>query len=509
MKYLLGIDGGGTLIKAGIYDTNGREIAVAQRALEVLCPKEGMTERDAREQKDATYAVIRSALEESEVNASDIVGISVAGQGNGIYLFDEHGNATHNPILSGDMRAKEYVRQWTEAGLVESVFLPKTCQVVWPGQVIALLAWFRDHNPKVLECSKYAVTCKDYIRYLLTGQFRSEITEASGWSCMDIRKGEFDSEIFEAVGLSQYQTLLPPLVSSMECAGVVTKEAARITGLAEGTPVMGGMFDISACAFGGGVLDDSKLCIVIGSWSINEYVDVQPVQSMDFFMSSRYVVPGTYIMTEGSSTSASNLEWFINRLMQEEKAREGKEIYLLVNEMVEHVDLSENALIFLPFLYGTNAGIDAKATFVGLNGIHTKAHMLRAVFEGIVFCHKYHLEKLYKHHPKQKFESVRISGGGTKSALWLQMFADIIQLPMEVSDANELGTMGAAMCAGIGVGVYKDCDHAAEVFVKVAKRVMPNKEMFAYYDKKYELYKKVIEALDGTWKYFDDLLEFV
>jgi len=503
MKYLLGIDCGGTLTKAGLYDTEGREIAIAQEPVEFNTPAEGMIEREAKDIKNAMTCVISKVLEHTGVDSADIVGICPTGQGNGLYLLDENGNAAHGFIMSGDMRAKDYVKKWTSEGIIDNVFKPKTYQTIWAGQPVALLAWLRDNDPETLNRSKYAITCKDYIRFLLTGEVRAEMTETSGWSCLDTLTGEYDDDLFAAVGISEYRRLFPPVILSTDVGGYVTKEAASATGLTEGTPVVGGMFDITACPLGTGVLDSSRLSIVAGSWSINSYVDIKP--SSNVFMTTRYVVPGYYLLSDASATSASNLEWFINRLMQNEKEyakADGHDVYKTVNEMVASVDTRDCPVFFLPFLFGTNSSIDAKSAFIGLSGIHTKAHMLRAVFEGIVFCHKYHLENLYLTKPKDSFEAVRISGGVTQSELWVQMFADITGLPMEVSTAKELGVLGSAMCAGIGCGQYKDEEEAAEKFVSIEKTVYPNEDTSAYYEKKYALYKSILDSLSDVWSEF-------
>jgi L-xylulokinase len=220
-------------------------------------------------------------------------------------------------------------------------------------------------------------------------------------------------------------------------------------------------------------------------------------------------MPGYYLLSENSYTAASNLEWFIDRFMQQEKEEAkagGYSIYKTVNEMVASVDTRDCPIIFLPFLYWSNANIDAKSTFIGLSGIHTKAHMLRAIFEGIVFSHHYHLDKLYRIKSKENFDSARISGGGAKSELWVQMFADILGLPMEVSAVDELGTLGSAICAGLGSGLFSDSKEAAERFISIKKIYYPNEEITSFYNKKYSLYKKIIDSLDEVWADFGGLV---
>jgi L-xylulokinase len=330
-----------------------------------------------------------------------------------------------------------------------------------------------------------------------------ELTEASGLNAMDQAAKKMDPAIFEALGILDYMDKFPSeIYKSTDVCGYVTKKASVRTGLLEGTPVMGGLFDITACAISSGVVDESVMCIIVGTWGINEYIAKKPVASKYMLMSSHYCIDGYYLMDEGSATSASNLDWFVSRFMGDGNA-DKQNVYDEVNSLVESVPYNDSSLLFFPFLYGTNVNIDAKAAFIGLSARHTKAHMLRAIFEGVVFCHMYHIENVYKF--RDTPEIVRISGGGTKSSLWVQMFADCIELPVEVSASNELGVMGAAMCAGVGVGEFADMKEAAKVFVKVSQIFHPNEERRQYYQKKYKVYKKFLEALDGVWEDLADI----
>ncbi len=501
MKYLMGIDSGGTVTKAGIYDVRGNEIAVARNTFDIILPGDGMNERDIQQFKNANLSAIKQAVKLSGIDPRDIAGVAVAGQGNGMYMFDADGRPTYNGILSGDMRARNYIKKWNADGTLDRI-LPKTKQILWAGQTTALIAWFADHNREVLDKTKTIVTCKDYIRYLLTGKFCMEMTEASGLSAMNLDTGKMDPEIFEALGIRDYMDKFPSEIRKpTDICGHVTRAAAAQTGLCEGTPVMGGMFDISACAAASGVVDENIMCIIIGTWGINEYISREPVASRDMFMSTHYCMDGYYLMDEGSATSASNLDWFVSRFMTE--GRTQSEAYEEVNRLALSVPYNDSSLLFFPFLYGSNVNMDAKAGFLGLTARHTRAHMLRAIFEGIVFCHMYHIEKLYKF--RNAFDVARISGGGTKSSLWVQMFADCLGLPVEVSAAKELGVMGAAMCAGVGAGEYADMREAARVFVRIARRFEPAEERRPYYLKKYSAYKKFLDALDGVWKELADI----
>jgi L-xylulokinase len=195
-------------------------------------------------------------------------------------------------------------------------------------------------------------------------------------------------------------------------------------------------------------------------------------------------------------TSASNLEWFVREFFEREREQanaQSKNVYAAADAMVECTPPEDSAVIFLPFLYGTNVDANAKSCFLGLSGWHTKAHMLRAVYEGIVFSHRMHIEKLLA--LRDKPEAIRMAGGVTNSGVWVQMFADALQMPVEISDNKELGTLGVAMCAGVAVGEYRSLSEASSVFSGVSHVYMPDSTKKEIYDRKYELYKKTIECL--------------
>lgn len=499
-KYLIGIDNGGTMSKAALYDLSGKEIAVSAYKTEMIMPKPGFTERSMNEMWQANINAIKDVINKSKVNVKDIAGVATTGHGNGMYMIDKDGTPSYNGIISTDSRAKEYVSNWYSNGVFDKV-LPKTMQSIWAGQPVALLAWFRDNMPEVLKNTKWILMCKDYVRFCLTGKAYAEITDMSGTNLMNVRDVKYDESLLKEFGLEEILDKLPPIKYSAEICGYVTKEAAELTGLMEGTPVAGGLFDIDSSAIATGITTEDKLCMIAGTWSINEYISKKPVVSKDLFMTSLYCMKDHWLTTEASPTSASNLEWFVTQFMEEERIKGkdiNKSVYDYANELVESVKTDETNIIFLPFLYGTNVDADAKACFIGLNGWHTKAHLLRAIYEGVVFCHRAHIDKLLAFRDKPK--AVRIAGGAAKSKVWVQIFADVLQLPIEVTTSTELGALGAAICAGIATNNFESFDSASNAMVNVAYTCMPNLNLKDVYDKKYNIYTETIQALTPIYK---------
>ena len=497
--YLMGIDNGGTVTKAALYDTSGREIAVSSVKTEMLFPHPGHTEKNVDALWSANVSVISDVMKRTGAAPAEVAALAVTGHGNGMYLVGSDGRPAHDGINSADSRAAEYVARWYADGTYERI-LPRTCQAIWAAQPAALLAWFRDHEPAALERTRWIFMCKDYIRFRLTGEAFAEVTDYSGLNLMNIHELRYDAAVLDAFGISGIRDKLPPIRQPGEICGRITEKAAAETGLAPGTPVAGGLFDITACAIGTGITNPDKLCLIAGSWSINEYISPAPVQDRDLFMTSKYCIPGYWLITEASATSASNLEWVVSELMERERSEagaKGRSVFDAVNEMVQGIAPADSEVLFLPFLYGSNSGPKASAAFLGLHGWHGKAHMLRAVYEGVVFSHKTHVERLLAH--RAAAQAARIAGGAAKSSVWVQMFADVLQLPIECTASEELGAMGAAICAGVGVGLFGSFEEAVQRMVRVSRTVEPRKENREIYSEKYGRYRGHIEALRAAW----------
>ena len=242
MKYLMGIDNGGTFVKAGIIDETGNLVAVSREPIHNQTPKPGFTERDMDALWEQNSKVVRAALEKSGLNPSDIAGVSFSGHGKGLYLVGADGRPAYPGILSTDTRAWEYPKKWKEDGTAEKVY-KKTYQDILACQPVSLLAWLKDHEPKVY----------GNIRYCMTGEAGGEYTNFSGANLVNLNTAAYDRELLGYFGLEDLYDKLPPLKFSADICGRVTKEAAALTGLAAGTPVMAGMFDVDACGIASGI----------------------------------------------------------------------------------------------------------------------------------------------------------------------------------------------------------------------------------------------------------------
>ncbi len=500
MKYFLGLDNGGTTTKAALFDLNGQEIGVSSMGTRMLTPKPGFTERDMEEMWLANCRVIREVLEKTKVSAGDVAGVAVCGHGKGLYLWGKDGKPARNGIISTDNRAYAYPVRWKADGTEAKVFT-LSCQHIMACQPVALLAWLMDNEPRVMDNVAWVFECKDYVRFRLTGEARAEITDYSGANLVNLHTRAYDDSLLDLFGLKAIRGALPPLCKSTEIAGHITQEAAELCGLNAGTPVAGGMFDIDACALAVNVLNEDNICMIAGTWSINEYLRKAPVTDGKVLMNSLFCLPEYYLIEESSPTSAGNNEWFASNLLPEVKAAakaEGRSVYAVMNEWAQEVPPEEFVPVFLPFLMASNVHPNAKGTFVGLSMSHTRKHLSRSIYEGIVYCHRYHLEKLLATREKAP-DCIRLAGGVAQSKVWTQMFADILAFPVETVTVNETGALGCAIAAAAAVGAYASLEDAARAMCPLGERVMPRTWTSDSYNQRYALYKKTIECLDPLW----------
>jgi L-xylulokinase len=494
--YLLGIDSGLTVTKAVVFDEDGRQRGVGAVNNAHKSPHPRWVEQDMDRLWESCYGAIRQALDEAGIGGGDIAAVGVSGHGDGIYLVDEEGRPVRAGVLSLDSRAYKVLERWQESGVTDRA-LELTGQKPFASLAATLLTWFKGHEPESFERTRWILYVKDWLRYKLTGEYATDPTEASS-GFTDVNTQEYSPEVLSLYGLEEVQGKLPPVVACTGVVGEVTREAAEATGLAGGTPVVSGAHDIDACPVGVGCTKPGQLTMIAGTWSINGVISDRPVLN-EAGLCRNFVVPGLWANFGASPASATNLEWFVQRLspLEVEKAKNsGTSPFAFVNEEVKEVLGEESRVFYHPFLYGSPYGDAATAGFFGLRGWHTRGHVLRALFEGVVFNHKWHVDTLRS---VSDFTRVRLTGGGSRSELWSQMFADALNLAVEVPDADEAGALGAAVCAGVGADVYRSLDEATERTVRLLRTHEPDSENHQRLTEAYETYTAIAEALTPVW----------
>jgi L-xylulokinase len=440
---------------------------------------------------------MRTAVRDAGIRAEEIIGVSVCGHGKGLYTWGKDGKPAYNGIVSTDGRAWEYPEKWEREGTARR-FYDRQCQRILASQQISLLAWLKDHDLAAYDNIRWIFSVKDYIRFRLTGEAFSETTDFSGSGLMNIRERRFDADMLDAFGIGEAADCLAPLVYSHEKCGAVSAAAAELCGLRAGTPVAGGMFDIDSCAIAMNVTRPEDFCTIAGTWSINEYISREPLTDGSIAMNSLFAIPGYYLIEECSATSAGNLDWYIERFVSKNDVPQGVNVFAYFDSAIEKIPPEDSSVYYLPFINGSNDDPRGRGTFTGLSAYHDKLHAIRAIYEGVAFSHKTHIERLLA--SRCRPQAIRMAGGAVNSAVWVRIFADTLGIPIETIAAKELGALGCSMSAAIAAGVYRDYEEAAREMVRVKERVEPDGARQKIYAEKYEKYTAIRKALEPVWE---------
>lgn len=497
-KYLLGIDNGLTNSKAALFNLEGREVAVASRQYEVVNPEPTWVEGDPERLWTNTALCIRDVIEKAGIAGTEIAAVGFTGHGNGLYLVDKEGKALGPGIGSQDARAVYVVEGYKKGGQYNQI-RSITKGKPYPGQPAPLMRWIKENRPETYSRIAGVLMCKDFVRFKLTGKLVSELNDMSGNGLLDFDARTYSRLLLELYGIPEVYDKLPDLTAaSHSIVGQLTAEAAKETGLAVGTPCSAGMMDVAACAVGSGAIDPGVAAVVVGTWSIDEVVQDQPATNA--LMNMHFVLPGKVLAMEGSATSALNLDWFIKQLggvVVSEAQKQGVSKYDIINNSIASLPPGGTDVVFHPFLGSPNVHPQGRGGFFNLAQGHTFAHVARAVYEGITFMHKWHIDRLRA--DGCQINKVRLSGGGAKSEVWSQMFADVLEVPVETVAASEIGALGVALAAGIGVGIYPDYATAFDQAVEIKNTFEPDAKSSVLYRNSYQRWLDLVQVMTTYW----------
>jgi len=480
--YLLGIDAGGTVVKAVLFAPDGSTVADGYARCATEHPHPGWVERDAEAVWAACATAVSSCLVRGRRAGADAVSaVGIVGHGDGAYLVDRNGDPVRPGIAAADGRA---VAEATELSTDRVLRLSGTHP--FPGSPPALGRWLAQNEPRSLDRTSAWLFCKDWLRFRLTGTLGTDPTDASG-AFTTPTTGEYSAELIELAGLSRWRSILPDLSASDEVVGTVTEHGARATGIPVGTPVVAGAHDVDGAAIGAGAVRPGETSLVAGTFSINQVVSTQ-VRVDPRWQARRFVQPGQYLAMATSPASASNLDWFLRRF-----GPYGDNSFAEVTADVEAVAGDTGLPVFLPFLFGAPHGVSSGGGFLGLRGEHTRAHLLRAIFLGVVCNHRMHVEAL-----RDGFTLTgvaRLTGGGARSAVWSQMFADALAVPIDIPGTDEAGALGAGVLAGLGVGMWPDLETAVDATTRTRARFEPEDAAVRGFDTVYARYLAAVDAV--------------
>ena len=489
MAHFLGVDIGGTVIKSGLYDASGTEKAIASLSDSAVVTQLGWSERDMRSMWRTVCATVRQVIAESGVAASDIRGVSFSSHGKGLYAVDRAGEPVRHGIISSDNRAMPQVRQW-KARHLDTQTYPYAYQQVWPSHPVSLLAWLKENEAESYGRIHRILMAHDWVRYQFTGEFGAEVTNISGSNLFNVDKGAYEPALFKLFGIEEMMDCTAPVMGSTESLAGVSRRAAEETGLVVGTPVYGGFFDVVAAAVCAGLADPRYINVIMGTWTIETWIADRIAATPYPYTWGRYCIPGQYFVHEGSPTSASNLEWFVRNFMPDVA-----QPYQRCNEMVAALKKGETGVQFLPYLFSSNLGDNLSSGFYGLANAHGLPHIVQAIYEGICFAQHAHLERILALSGHDRV--LRLTGGPARSAVWMQMVADISELPVDVMHVKESGCLGAAIAAAVGSGTYTSFLEAMAAMCPAGSRLVPDPRAAPRYREKYAYFRGLASALDA------------
>ena len=495
--HLIGIDCGTSVVKAALYDRDGRELGVATATFESFNPAPDRFEYDPQTLWETACLALRQLVDHHPELTADNTAIGVTGAGNGLTLVDGDGRAVRPGILAVDGRA-------ANQPVPNSEFAARAREIhgqsIWPGQTIELLRWIKANEPDSLEKTKRIFALKDFVKWKLTGVHQGDVSEVGKTGLLDLEVPQTTSRLLAHYGLDSISGKLPPVADSTSVIGRVTKAAADASNLPEGTAVVNGLADIDASSIGAGAVRAGQLSIVAGTWSINQLFTDRPTNRDSIFGTSRHAVNGVWEELEASASSTANLTWYVREFCGDLEANAraaGRSVYDRVNELVATVEPATTPVFFHPYLYGSNTKANARAGFNGLAGWQTRNHQLSALFEGVVYGHAVHVQKLLA--GGSVADEVRLSGGASRSDLWSQMFADVLNLPVAVPAASEVGALGAAICAAAGTSVYPDIPQATAAMSAITRRHDPDPARTGRYADRFATFQRITDLMVPVW----------
>ncbi len=489
MALVIGIDLGTSSAKTVALDESGDVLATASASYAMQTPRPGWVEQDAADWWEAICRTTRAVADELRKQGrpvDDVRGVSLSGHMNGAVYVDGAGNPLRAPILWLDRRSQpECDAANARAGDLLRI---RALHVMNPINTLAKVLWVRAHEPDVYRDARYVLIPKDWVRFRMTGTFGSDVSDASVTAAADLRSRDWSGEILDA--LEVRRSLFPVISESTEVIGTLTGRASREMGLAAKTPVCAGGGDVSCLAVGSGVIRPGVVNVGIGTAGhALAFAERLDPAAFNRLWPMCHSVPGAFFWLGCSYTCGASLAWLGNQL--------GEDVAALTRQ-AEDAPAGSEGLFFLPWLEGSatpHPDARARGGWIGLTLRHTKAHLVRSLMEGAAFDLKRSLECFED--IGLPIEDLRIGEGGARSALWRQIQADVFGRDVRVLEVQDASALGAAVIAGVGVGVFPDFEAACERSVKLGEAVRSGAERAAEYEKRFRRYRELYPSLKG------------
>ena len=483
--YLMGIDGGTGGVRAGIFDRKGEAVVFHGVEHGTRFPRPGWAEQDPADWWSCLVSAVRGAMEKSGISPEEVAGIATDATTCTVVAMDRQNRAMRPALLWMDVRASDQARRVQETGdpaLKYNGYGPSSAEWM-PSKTL----WLKENERETYDGAARICDYVDWMTFRLTGEWTASINTASFRAYYDRGAGGWPESLYESLGIGDVLEKFPPQVLDMGVAvGGLTSEAAQELGLPEGLPVAQGGGDAFVGTLGLGVTQPGKMALITGSSHVIVGQSANPHYGQGFFGSyTDGIVPGQYSVEGGQVSTGSIVAWFKNRFASDaaaEAQRRGVDAYDVLNEMAADVPIGSEGLVVLDYFQGNRTPYTdplARGMIWGLSLGHTPGHVFRAILEGICYGTE-HIYRTMREHGFQPGEAV-VAGGPTKSEMWMQMHADVSNVPVSLTRESEGPVLGSAMLAAVGAGIYPNIQAAADEMVHTKRVIEPNAEAHEQY----------------------------
>lgn len=503
MKYLIGIDLGTSATKTVLFDEKGNVISSSSYEYPLYQPQNGWAEQDPEDWYKAAISTLSDVISKSGVLTEKIVSIGISGQMHGLVMLNGNCDVIRPAILWCDQRTGKECDELTEK-LGNDTLISITANPALTGFTASKILWVKNNEPDNFSECRHILLPKDYLRYRLTGEFATEVSDASGMQLLNVPERKWSDIMIDALGIKE--EYLAKVYESPEITGYINEETALRTGLSVKTSVVGGAGDNAAAAVGMGVVTEGKAFTTIGTSGVvfahtNEPV-IDPKGRVHTFCCA---VPGAWHVMGVTQGAGLSLQWFKNNFCFEEiqqASTENKDVYQITDAKANDIPIGCDKLIYLPYLMGERTphlDPDCRGVFFGISAMHTKAHFIRALMEGVTYS-LYDCLLILKEMGITPL-SMLLCGGGSKSKLWKSMICDTFSIPVETSKSSDAAALGVAVLAAVGAGIYDSVKEACDMMVpEINDKIIPDLNNTASYRKYYTIYSSLYASLRENYK---------
>ncbi len=503
MSVFLGIDIGTSGTKTLAIDSSGKILADAMETYPCYVPKPLWSEQDPEDWWQATIKSVRQVVRQAKLKPADVKGIGLSGQMHGSVFLDKRDKVVRRAILWNDQRTAAECEEMEQRVGGRQKLIKLVANPAMTGFTAPKILWLRNHEPRHFDKTCKILLPKDEIRRRMTGEYATEVSDASGMLLLDVAKRNWSKKLLSALQLDV--DLFAKCYESEDITGTLTSEAAKLLGLSTDCVVVGGAGDCAAGAVGNGIVSRGVLSTSIGTSGVmfvhSDEVKIDPQGRVHTFC---HAVRGKWHMMGVNLSAGGSLQWFRNELCQADVAkarRAKKEVYDLLTEEAKAVAAGSEGLFFLPYLSGErtpHADPDARGCFVGLTLAHTRGHMIRSIMEGVTYSMRDSLAIFDA--LGVPVRQIRASGGGSRSPLWRQIQADIFGRKVVTINTEEGPAYGVALLAAVGAGAFKNIREACKATIRVVQETSAQRAAKRYYDRAFPVYQQLYGSLKDDFK---------